>query len=140
MTATNPITTWREALVAHLAQEFPAADVDSGERPESKSRDKDRIRVFWPETQTDSDVDFARPQLIVRYWVKFPKVSSQLKRAQIDEGPLEQAGWNLTETLMTVRTTLVSGLAFELARVTSDREEYGIEAQLIAWTTKNPAA
>src|SRR5690348_9970945 len=99
----NLITDWREALVAHLKTAFPEAEVLSGERPETAigrtgsasapSRDKDRICVFWPGMTNAADVNFTQPRMTIRFWKKHSKLA--LKPVPRDDGPLEQAAWDL---------------------------------------------
>jgi hypothetical protein len=134
----NPISDLREGLVALLEDAFPAAIVESGERTSVPSRDKDRICVFWPQTAIASDINIANPRMTIRFWVKKPKISGQLATVPMDDGPLEQASWDLSAALQPVRTTLVSNVYFEVASIVPVRDEYGIEAQLVVYTL-NPA-
>lgn len=128
----NPVTDWRAALVTLLGTTFPSAEVLSGART-GFSRDKDRIVVFWPRTPVDTNVNYLRPQMLIRYFAKTPRRPRGRTEGQIDDTPLEQAAWDLTNALMPVRTTLVSNLYFELAGVTPNRDEFYVEAQLIAY-------
>ena len=135
----NLLTDWRTQLVAYLAGEFPQAEVESGMRPQKPSRDKDRICVFWPGIGEAGDINFANPVMTLRDFVKDPK-TAPLKPTPRDDGPLEQAAWNLMTALQPVRTTLdpQGRYYFRVTSITPDRDEWGVEAQLLAWTV-NPA-
>lgn len=135
----NPITDWRTELVTLLETAFPDAEVMSGQRDNVVSRDKDRISVFWPQTAIASNINYAQPQMMIRFWCKYPKASAQLKNVPKDDGPLEQASWDLSVALKGPRTTLVAGLYYELASIKPVRDEFAIEALLGAWIV-NPAA
>lgn len=128
----NLITDWRTALVDLLEETFPAAEVLSGFRS-GLSRDRDRIAVFWARTPVDGNVNYLRPQIAIRFWPKQPRQPRNLREGQLDETPLEQAAWDLTNALMPVRTTLVANLYFELAGITPNRADFSVEAQLIAY-------
>lgn len=135
----NPITDLREALVELLAGAFPDAQVESGQRDSVVSRDKDRICVFWSRTAIASDINYANPGITIRFWAKRPKISAQTREVPIDDGPLEQASWDLSAALKPVRTTLVTSCYFEVVSITPVRDEFAIEAQLVVYTL-NPAA
>jgi hypothetical protein len=136
----NLITDWREQLVTYLAGEFPDAVVEAGVRPEGPSRDKDRICVFWPGISEAGDINYANPTMTIRFWVKDPK-TAPLRPTPRDDTPLEQAGWDLMTALQPVRTTLDPDgrYYFRVTSIVPDREEWGVEASLFAWTV-NPAA
>lgn len=134
----NPITDLRLALVARLQASFPTAIVESGQRDSVVSRDKDRICVFWPLTAIASDINIANPRMTIRFWVAKPKISAKLRDVPPDDGPLEQASWDLSAALQPVRTQLVADVYFEVASITPIRDEYAIEAQLAVYTL-NPA-
>jgi hypothetical protein len=135
MTDGNLLTDWREKLVAHLKTSFPDVDVESGER-DGTSRNKDLICVFWPGLAAAGNVNFAQPRMTIRFWRKRPKTA--LKDVPHDDGPLEQAAWDLALALQPVLTTLDQRLYFEVQTILPVRDEYAIEAQLLAWTA-NPA-
>lgn len=136
----NLISTWREAVAADLAAQFPRADVKSGERA-GVSRDKARINVFWPGTTEDSgQVVVGRASLIIRYW---PQRSKQPDAAApADPTDLEQAAFDLQDFLQTKQHGYDSaGVWFcRLVSVTPDYDpaEWGVEAVLEAQFT-NPA-
>ena len=135
----NLLTDWREQLIVYLAAAFPLAKVEAGQRVDAVSRDVDRIAVFSPGFgEAGGDVNFANPLMTIRYWVKDPK--TKVKPVPRDDGPLEQAAWDLSLALQPVQTTLDPGQRyyFRLTSVQIDREEYGVEAQLLMWTL-NPA-
>lgn len=134
----NLLTDWRTQLIAHLEEAFPLAEVEAGMRPLAPSRDKDRITVFSPGMGEADDVNFVNPTMTIRYWVKDPK--TRVKPVPRDDGPLEQAAWDLALSLQPVQTTLDPGQRyyFRLTGIRIDRDDYGVEAQLLAWTL-NPA-
>lgn len=143
MTGTNLITTWREALVSLLTTAFPEAEVLSGQRADEVSRDKDRIAVFWPGIAESSEVNFANPRMTIRFWSKHPK--TLLTPVPADDGPLEQASWDLALALQPRLATLLNdtdpafpGFYFRVLQILPVRDEYAVEAQLLGlW--KNPA-
>jgi hypothetical protein len=134
----NIITDWREQLVAYLAEQFPQAKVESGVRPPAPSRDKDLIAVFWPGMGEAANVNFANPTMTVRYWVRDPKMIP--RREPRDDSALEAAGIALMQALQPVQATLdpQRRFYFRVVSIVPDREEFGVEAQLLAWTV-NPA-
>lgn len=132
MTATNPVTLWRAALIALLKQSFPAADVVGGERS-GIAREKDRIAVFWQRSPFDANVNYVRPRITVRYWTKVPKASAMLKDVPRDDGPIEQAGWDIVNALMPQRTTLVTNLYYEIYDVSPNRAEDAVDVILAAY-------
>jgi hypothetical protein len=135
----NPISDLRAALVEHLAGSFPEAIVASGMSDEP-TRDKDRIYVFWANSPTAPNVNYARPQMRIRYFKALPKIGAQLKNVPRDDGPLEQAYWDLASALMPVRASLLPGiLYFELANVSPVRDEFAVEAILLVHV-QNPGA
>lgn len=136
----NLITDWRTQLVAYLKTQFPDAIVESGRRPDAPSRDNDRITVFWPGIGEAGDINFANPLMTVRWFVKNPK-TAPLTHEPRDDGPLEQAAWDLMRALKPVCTTLDPDgrYYFRVTSIVPDREEWGIEASLFAWTV-NPAS
>ena len=148
----NLLTDWRTELAAALTTAFPAAEVIAGEWPETPvgkqaasqpavAREKDRIAVFWPGMAAAANVNFAQPRMTIRYWKKLPK--TKLAPVPRDESDLEQAAWDLATTLEPLQTTLDAAngfrFYFQVVQITPVRDEWAIEAQLIAWT-KNPAA
>lgn len=134
----NLITDWREQLVAYLATQFPLAKVESGVRPPAPSRDTDLIAVFWPGIGEAANVNFANPTMTVRYWVKDPK--TLLRPEPRDDSALEAAGIALMQALEPVQASLdpQHRFYFRVVSIVPDREEFGVEAQLLAWTL-NPA-
>lgn len=139
----NLITDWRVALVALLEGAFPEAEVMSGQRADGPSRDKERIAVFWPVTPESSEVNFINPRMTIRFWAKHEK--TQLKSVPADDGPLEQAAWDLATTLQPVLASLLNetdpaypGFYFRVTQIAPVRDEFAVEAQLLGlW--KNPA-
>lgn len=139
----NLITDWRTALVTLLDAAFPNAEVLSGQRADEISRDKDRIAVFWPGTPESSEVNFINPRMTIRFWAKHEK--TKLKPVPADDGPLEQAAWDLATTLQPVLASLLNtttpaypGFYFRVVQIAPVRDEFAIEAQLLGlW--KNPA-
>lgn len=135
----NPITDLRQALVTLLAAAFPDAEVVGGYR-DSVSRDKDRICVFWETSPTAPNVNYAQPRMRIRYWKKLPRLGPAQKQVPRDDGPLEQAYWDLAGTLMPVRASLLPGIVyFEVALVAPVRDQFAIEATLTVHL-QNPAA
>jgi len=139
----NLISDWRTALVARLQTSFPDAEVLSGQRADDVSRDKDRIAVFWPGTPEASEVNFVNPKMTIRYWAKRPKTT--LKDVPHDDGPLEQAAWDLALALQPVLAKLLNdtdpaypGFYFRVVQIVPVRDEFAVEAQLVG-TWKNPA-
>lgn len=139
MSDTNLISRWRLALVDVLQTAFPEADVDSGEQA-GLSRNKDRIRVFWPGfSEAAGDVNFANPTMTIRYWKKRSK--AKLADVPHDEAPLEQAAVDLMEALEAVQAAILDEeprILFRVTNVRPVRDEYAIEAFLFAWA-RNPA-
>jgi hypothetical protein len=139
----NLITDWRAALVTLLTTAFPDAEVMSGQRVDEVSRDKARIAVFWPGTGESSEVNFINPRMTIRFWAKHEK--TLLKPVPADDGPLEQAAWDLATTLQPVLATLLNetdpaypGFYFRVVQIDPVRDEFAVEAQLLGlW--KNPA-
>jgi hypothetical protein len=76
--------------------------------------------------------------MTVRYWVKDPKTLP--RREPRDDSALEAAGMALMQALQPVQASLdpQHRFYFRVTSIVADREEYGVEAQLLAWTV-NPA-
>ena len=134
----NLVTSWRTATVALMSATFPEAKVVAGVRA-GVSRDEDRIAVFWQRTGIPANVNYARPQLAIRFFAQLPKASAKLREVERDDSPLEQAAWDISAALMPVRTTLVAGLYFELSDIVPNRADFSVGLDLIAYLV-NPAA
>lgn len=136
----NLITSWRQAVAAHLAAQFPTAEMEVGNRT-GTSRDKIRIGVHWPGTTEDSgQIVVGQATLIIRYWPANPKVRDN--GSPPDPAELEQAAYDLQDFLQTKQHAYdAAGVWFcRLVSVTPDYdpEEWGVEAVLAANFT-NPA-
>lgn len=134
----NLVSTWRAAVVADLATQFPLADVRSGERT-GVSRDKARISVHWPgSNEVSGEVVVGQANLIIRYW---PQRSKQMETVSpSDPTDLEQAAYDLQDFLQTKQTAYTGVWYCRLVSVTPDydSDEWGVEAILTAQFT-NPA-
>jgi hypothetical protein len=138
---TNPVTTWRRALVTLLTEAFPEAEVLRGYRT-GVSRDKDRIAVYWPRTPAHANPNYMRPQMTIRFWVKNPKLSARLEEVERDDAPLEQAQWDLATVLLPARASLpglLGILYFEVRDISPNREDFSITA-LLDGQVQNQAA
>lgn len=136
----NIITSWRNAVAADLAAQFPNAEIENGNRT-GTSRDKPRIAVFWPGfNENASVVAVGEATLTVRYWPANPKIRDN--SSPPDPAELEDAGLALADFLQTKQTAYdAAGVWF--CRLVSvepdyDPEEWGVEATLTAQFT-NPA-
>lgn len=138
----NILTDWRKAVQQHLAENLQdgAFEVRAGRR-DGKVRDKKLVVVFVPTLRPDANVNFARPQLIVRAWVPEPKQPKS--ESPQDPEPVEQLLVDLAETLKEVRVLPDigdgRGLYFEIGQITPDYDDWGVEATLNGWMT-NPGA
>jgi hypothetical protein len=138
----NLISSFRAALVADLAAQFPSAEVLSGPR-EGRSVDKDRIAVFWPGSAEQSGrVQVGEATIVVRYWPATPKVRDQAVDGVRDPSPLEQAAWDLQDFLQT-KQTAYSATGAWFCRLVSvqpdyDPDEWGVQA-VITLQFLNPA-
>jgi hypothetical protein len=136
----NLVTSWRQALAADLAVQFPNAEMEAGHRT-GTSRDKDRIAVFWPGLgEQQGRVVVGEAQLIVRYWPKNPMVRDA--GSPMSPSELEQAAWDLADFLQTKQTSY-SATGVWFCRLVScrpdyDPDEWGVEAIVVAQFT-NPA-
>jgi hypothetical protein len=133
----NIITTWREAVVAHLQTLFPDADVISGQRTNVNRRDNPLIRVWshdW--TEMARDIQFATPTLTIRY---FPTRSKQLAADETrDVGELEQARADLMAGFADKRKVgdLAAGLSCRITGTsTNDADDaWYVDATVTAYT------
>lgn len=140
----NILTLWRQALVAHLAENLPVHsdypgdwDVRSGVRDGAWKESKLAV-VFVPSIGEDGgDVNFARPPMIVRAWL--PRSDQPRDTDPLDPGPLEQLAVDLMQLLEPVQTTLVDGLYFRVSRVDIDYDDWGVQAVLTSFML-NPAS
>jgi hypothetical protein len=135
----NLLTSWRQALIAHLEKNLQAGDwtVLAGRRDEP-SRDRKLAVVFVPTAfaEDGGDVNFARPPMAVRAWI--PRSKQPFDPIPPDPEPLEQLMLDLMTCLEPVQTTLVANLYFRVVQVTPDYDNWGVEARLAGWTL-NPA-
>lgn len=140
--ATNPLTSWREQVATVLAAAFPDADVLAGERDDTPSRDQDVISIYAAATSAAGDVNFARPRLTIRYFVKQPTLTVFSQPQVPDEEPLENALWQVLQALQANRLVVDDDgntvLIYELAQALPLREKYAIEIHLLAWVV-NPS-
>jgi hypothetical protein len=132
---TNLAGSFREALAADLALEFPDADVFQGIRV-GKAVDRAKLCVFWAGSQeVSATVVVGEARVVVRYWPVSAKVRDDQTGGVRDPGELEQAAWDLQTFLQTKQTSYgASGAWFcRLQSVTPDYdpEEWGVEATLL---------
>lgn len=128
----NVFTAWRQALMALLDTSLQGGSftVLAGRR-DGRSRDRNLACVFVPKFTPDRNLNYARPPMIVRAWVKQSRQPSQ--EVPLDPEPVEQLTADLLELLQPVRTTLVPGLQFEVDAIAIDYEDWGVELTLAAW-------
>jgi hypothetical protein len=103
-------------------------------------RDRKLAVVFVPALRADADVNWARPQLMVRAWL--PKPRQPNPDSPQDPGPVEQLMWDMAECLRAVQVLPDigggRGLYSVLTEVLPEWNDWGVQATLIGWTT-NPA-
>lgn len=138
----NLVGSFREALAADLAVQFPDADVSQGERT-GAATDRAKLTIVWGGTSEQGDqVVVAEARFFVRYWPKSPKLRDDAPGGVRDPGELEQAAWDLASFLRAKQTAYSSSGAWfsRLMRVTPDYdpEEWGVEAELLV-VFDNPA-
>ena len=129
----NLISTFRAALAADLAVQFPNADVVQGSRS-GKAVERDKVAVMWGgSTERGAAVVVGNASFLVRYWPASPKLADDSTSGVRDPGPLEQAAFDLQDFLQTKQTAYDSVWFFRLVRVTPDYdpEEWGVEAELL---------
>lgn len=138
----NILTDWRKAVMEHLDADLQdgSFEVHGGNR-DDVSRDRKIIVVFVPPLRPDANVNYDRPQLIIRAWV--PKSKQPPAKSPADPEPLEQLMVDLADSLKTLRVlpSIGSGrgLYFEVGDITPDYEDWGVQATLNGWMT-NPGA
>lgn len=138
----NLLGTFRQALAADLAVEFPDADVSQGERT-GAAKDRPKVAVVWTGLVEQSDaVVVGDARFLVRYWPVSPKVKDDAPGGVRDPSELEQAAWDLADFLQTKQTAYSASGAWyvRLTGVTPDYDpdEWGVEAELLLKFT-NPA-
>lgn len=138
----NSISSFQDALKTDLETAFPTADVYRGERV-GKAVDKPKLCVFWQGSgEMPGRVQVGEAQVIVRYWPISAKVRDQAVDGIRDPAELEQAAWDLQQTLEAKQTAYgAAGIWF--VRLTSvrpdyDPNEWGVEATL-TMQFSNPA-
>lgn len=139
----NVLTEWRQAVAAHIAANLQdgtyKGKVLPGER-DGVSRENIAC-VFVPTLATDgSDVNFARPTLVVRAWVAKPKTPSTTQPR--DPEPVEQLIIDLASCLQSIQrpqlASAIDGFYSFVTQIRPDYEDWGVEATLQGWTG-NPA-
>lgn len=133
----NVLTDWRTAVMAHLDSQLQGGSfaVRAGEH-DGGSRDRKLVHVFVPSQRTDGEVNFARPQMIVRAWIPKPKVPKQQEPP--DPEPVEQLMLDLAAALRPIIATAVPDGYFLVDEIEPDYEDWGVQATLTAWI-RNPA-
>lgn len=138
----NLVGSFRAALAADLAVQFPGAEVSQGPRT-GKATQNPKIAVFWPGTaEQEGRVVVGQARMLVRYWPASAKIRDDAPAGVRDPSELEQAAFDLQDFLQTKQQAYLStGVWFNrLTRVTPDYDpdEWGVEAELVLWFT-NPA-
>lgn len=138
----NLVGSFREALAADLALQFPDAAVVQGERS-GKAVDRPVVAVVWAGFGEQADqVVVGEARVLVRYWPVSPKLRDDAPGGVRDPGELEQAAWDIATFLRSKQTAYSSTGAWysRLRGVTPDYdpEEWGVEAELLV-VFDNPA-
>ena len=136
----NLLTQWRQEVTWQLERELQGGSftVVAGER-DGPSRDRKLACVYAPTIRSDTDVNFARPVLIVRAWIPKPKTPRETDPP--DPEPLEQLMLDVQEALQPIQVLPnvgSGGLYFFVTQVRPDYEDWGVEVTLTGWT-HNPA-
>lgn len=135
-------TQFQQAVIAHLETNLQdgAFDVIPGERDGPVVRDRNLACVFSIDSPTDAgNPAFMRPVLVVRAWIARPKIPK--KQVPSDNAPLQQLKHDLAVCLQQIQTLPdvgIWGLYFFVTNIRTDKDDWGVEATLQAWTG-NPA-
>jgi hypothetical protein len=139
--SSNVLTEWRKAVMAQLDTNLQDGGftVLAGFR-EGPSKDRDLAVVFVPPMESDGNVNFARPVLVVRAW----KASSKMPKTDPrDPEPVEQLMVDLAECLAPIQVLPDigggKGLFWNLQSVEPDYDDWGVQATLVGWT-ENPGS
>ena len=146
-TPANPITPWRQAVIAYLAANLQGGtfEVISAKR-DGKSSDRKLCCVYsdpTPRASRDPGA-FIAPTLIVRAWLPKPVKQPQPRgnrqtgknTSQPDPADLEQLEMDLWQVLTATRELPDIGMYFEVMETVQDLEDWGVQATLVGWVAR----
>lgn len=132
------LTDWQDAVVTALDAGLDGFTIKSGER-DGVSRDRNIACVFGRDEPPDSNVQWIRPVLTVRAWIKSPK---QVKTRSPRDSTVLQDLLEQIEVILQPMQVLPSiggnGLYFNVTGNRIDRDDWGVELTLTGWA-ENPA-
>lgn len=132
------LTDWQAAIIAALETDLTGFTIKSGER-DGLSRNRNIACVFASDEPPDSNVQWIRPELKVRAWLKSPK--QWMTKSPREPGPLQDLLEQIEVILQPMQVLPDiggTGLYFNVTGNRIDREDWGVELTLTGWV-ENPA-